>query len=501
MEPRTFSDDIRSNHDAAANEAAAWGPYDAWIGGESTPSESGERFETRDPAVDEPITTVARCDAEDVDDAISAADEAFESGWSTYTPAERSAAMRDWIDVLRDHRDELGLLESLDTGKPVDSATNEVDRFLEFLDYYASIVRADQGRQLPIGDESHAYIKSEPYGVAGLVLPWNYPLVLASWKIGPALAAGNTVVAKPAETSPLSLTRAAQLSAGVLPDGVFNVVHGFGDETGAALTSHPGVDKLSFTGEDATGELVMSAAAANITPVTLELGGKSPFLVFPDADLESTAEIVARSIFYNTGQSCNAASRVLVHEDVHDEFVEAFLTEARTYEPGDPLAPGTVIGPLASQEQYEKVTNYVEVGIEEGASLVQGGDRPSGESFASGWFFEPTVFVDATNDMRIAQEEIFGPVQTIISFESYEEAITLANDVEYGLAAGVATNDLSLAHRVANDVEAGNVWVNKYGSTPTGGSFGGFKRSGIGRECGVDALEHYTQRKTVNIDL
>lgn len=286
----------------------------------------------------------------------------------------------------------------------------------------------------------------------------------------------------------------------MLPDGVLNVVNGYGTEAGAPLIEHAGIDKLSFTGSVPVGKSVMRAAAEHVTPVTLELGGKSPFVVFPDADVQQAAETSAAGIFYNAGQSCDACSRILVHEDVREEFTDAFLGAASAWEPGDPLADETTMGPLTFADQHEKVTNYVEVGQEEGATLVHGGGSPDGD-LAAGYFVEPTVFDDVDNDMRIAQEEIFGPMQTIIGFSEYEEAIELANDVDYGLAAGVATRDAAMAHRAAADIQAGSIWVNEYHGGGPGIPFGGFKASGIGRECAKEALDEYTHTKSVNIAL
>ena len=495
-----YDGSIEKNHREAIEQATTDRTFANWIDGEAVTASTDETFETIDPAVSVPITAVPRSGASDVDRAVSAARGAMDGEWGETTAAERSRMIREWVQTLRDHVDELALLESLDVGKPLAHAAGEIEKALEFLEYYASVGRAQEGTQVPVSEDSHVYTRREPYGVVGAVVPWNFPLVLASWKLGPALAAGNAVVLKPAEDSPLTATRVAQLSKDIFPDGVLNVVHGYGEEAGAPLSAHEDVDKLSFTGEDVTGEAVMESAASNITPVTLELGGKSPFVVFPDADLEKAVETVAGGIFYNTGQSCDAPSRVLVHEDVHEEFVDRLVEAAESYEIGDPLVEGTTLGPLASQAQHEKVTGYVETGQDEGATLVAGGDQPGGD-LEDGWFVEPTVFDDVDNDMRIAREEIFGPVETINTFATYEEAIEIANDTEFGLAAGIATEDTDLAHRAAADLEAGSVWVNTYGSTVTGGPFGGYKRSGIGRECGQDALEYYTQTKTVNIEL
>ncbi len=496
-----FTDTIYRNHERAISEATADVQFDAWIDGTSAASDTGRRFETQTPAVDETITTVPRCDSEDVDAAVDAAEAAFESTWESLTAGERSDAILEWTSALRANSDELALLESLDAGKPIENAKYEVGKALDYIEYYAHVVRGEQGHQIPVADDVHAFTKREPYGVAGLVVPWNYPLILTAWKLGPALAAGNTVVLKPAEQTPLSATRIAQLSAGILPDGVLNVVHGFGDEVGAPLTRHEGVSKLSFTGEDTTGETVMKAAAEGITPVTLELGGKSPFVVFPDADLEKAASIAAEGVFYNTGQSCEAFSRTLVHEDVHDEFMELFESEAAARSIGDPLREETTTGPLASKQQYEKVKEYVELGRREGATVVRGGGTDLLDDENAGWYIEPTIFDDVTNDMRIAQEEIFGPVASVITFSDYNEAIAIANDVDFGLAAGVATTDLSLAHRAADDIRAGTVWVNQYGRLVPGTPFGGYKRSGIGRECAKETLKEYQQTKTINIQI
>jgi aldehyde dehydrogenase (NAD+) len=492
---------IEANHREAIEQATTNRSFANWIGGESVAAATDETFDALDPAVAAPITAIPRSGPADVERAVDAAREAIDGEWGETTAAERARVLREWVETLREHVDELALLESLDVGKPLGHAHGEIEKALEFLEYYASVSRAQEGIQVPVSNDAHVYTRQEPYGVVGAIVPWNFPLVLASWKLGPALAAGNAVVLKPAEDSPLTATRVAQLSKDVLPDGVLNVVHGYGEEVGAPLAGHDGVDKLSFTGEDVTGETVMRTAADAITPVTLELGGKSPFLVFPDADLDAAVETVAGGIFYNTGQSCDAPSRVLVHEDVHDEFVDRFVEAAESHAIGDPLVEETTMGPLASQAQYEKVTDYVDAGLDEGATLVAGGDRPAGDELEDGWFVEPTVFDDVDNEMRIAREEIFGPVETINTFSEYEEAISIANDTPYGLAAGVATENTDLAHRAAADLEAGSVWVNTYGSTVTGGPFGGYKRSGIGRECGKDALEYYTQTKTVNVEL
>lgn len=501
MSETQFTATLQQNHERAIKQATADIEFNAWVDGESYITSDERRFETYDPTIDEVITTVPRCGSKDADRAVEAATQAFEGEWSEMTVAERSDRILEWAEKLREHTDELALLESLDTGKPLDNAAYETDRALDFIKHYAHIIRGEHGEQLPIADDAHAYTRDEPYGTVGLIVPWNYPLLLTSWKLGPALAAGNTVVLKPAENTPLTATRIAQLSANILPEGVLNVVHGFGDEVGAPITNHGDIRKISFTGEDATGEVIMEAAAGQITPVTLELGGKSPLLVFPDADIEQAVSIAAEGVFYNTGQSCDAFSRTLVHEAIHDEFMERFVAAAADHHVGDPLQDGTTMGPLASEQQYQKFRNYVDIGIDEGATLTHGGEAVSNDPQQDGWFVEPTIFDDVDNDMRIAQEEIFGPVASVISFSDYAEAIEIANDVEYGLAAGIATEDLSLAHRAAAEIEAGSVWINQSSRIVPGTPFGGYKRSGIGRECGKEALNQYRQTKTVNIKL
>ncbi len=491
---------MKERHSEAIERATTDLRFEHWIDGESTDSADGTTFETTDPAVSMPIASVSSGKSTDIDRAVSAARGAFEAEWRKTTPRSRAKRIREWTTLLRARVDELARLESLDTGKPLEYARDEVGDTIEYLEYYASVAQAHEGAHLPQGTDNHVYIRNEPYGVAGQILPWNYPLNLFGWKVGAALAAGNTVVCKPSEEAPLSITRAAQLSADALPDGVLNVVNGFGTEAGAPLTQHDDVDKLSFTGSVPVGKQVMTAAADGVTPVTLELGGKSPFVVFPDADIEQAATTAAAGIFYNTGQSCDACSRVLVHEDVHGEFTDAFLAATDGWTAGDPLLEGTTLGPLTFEEQHDKVSKYVDIGREEGATIVYGGESPAGE-YDDGQFFEPTVFDDVDNDMRIAQEEIFGPIECIITFGDYEEAIELANDVEYGLAAGVATRDATTAHRAAADIRAGSIWVNEYHGGGPGIPFGGFKASGIGRECAKQTIDEYTQSKAVNIAL
>lgn len=491
------SSQIRTRHEQAREEAIAMGEFAAWIDGD--PHRTGETFETIDPVINEPITTVPRCSSEDVDRAVESAWRAFEKGWSDTTPSERSRLLFDWIEVLQDHVDELTHIECLDTGKPITDVRSEVEGAIETLEYYASVCRTQGGRQIPAQEDLHLYTRHEPYGVVGQIVPWNFPIWASAWKLGPALAAGNTVVLKPSGDSPLTALRIAELSSGVFPDGTINVITGLGTEVGEPLTQHDGVRKISFTGSTAVGEEVMKAAAGHIAPVTLELGGKSPFIVFPDANLDKVVDAVADGIFYATGQICDAFSRALVHEDVHNEFVDRFVEKSESYTLGDPLKKETTMGPLTSASQYETVMEYIDVGRRE-ADLLTGGSSPADGSLGD-WYVEPTVFGGVTNDMRIVQEEIFGPVQTINTFSSYEEAIELANDTEFGLAAGIGTERTALAHDAAADLDAGVVYVNEYGPILPEAPYGGFKASGIGRDLGTEALNHYRRTKSVYVNL
>jgi len=499
MAKRETRDAIRERHLQAHDDALDGLTIEAWIGGESVGSD--ETMATRDPVVDEPIVEIPVCGTDEVDRAVSAAWDAFDGEWSDTTPADRSRLLFEWIDALEEHLEELTMLECLDTGKPLEHARGEVEGAISTLEYYASVVRAQTGEQIPAQTDLHMYTRTEPFGVVGQITPWNFPAWAAAWKLGPALAAGNCSVLKPSAHAPLTTVRMAQLATDVLPDGVVNVVTGDGSTTGGALVEHDDVRKVSFTGSGNVGKHIMKAAAERIAPVTLELGGKSPFIVFPDADLETAVQAAADGVYYSTGEICDAFSRVLVHEDVHDEFVDRFVEKSESYVLGDPLDDETTMGPLTNEEQFEAVSEYVEVGQTEGATLATGGGPPDDSELDDGHYFEPTVFTDVDNDMRIAQEEIFGPVQTIQSFDDYDEAIELANDTEFGLAAGIGTESTDVAHNAAADLEAGIVYVNAYGPIRSEGPYGGFKKSGIGRDLGEAALEHYRQTKTVYVNL
>lgn len=496
--PEYYSGEILDNHREAIETATETIETDLFIGGEFQEPEDGEYFETRDPAVNEPIAEIARGQAADVDNAVSAAKEAA-SEWADTVPPERQDVLGELAERVRDNLDEFALLESLDSGKPLDVAEGEIKRGIKYLEYYAGLSRSIEGKQLPYDSDALIYTRREPYGVVGQIIPWNFPFVMVAYKVGPALATGNTTVLKPAEQTSLTALRFAKEAQEVVPDGVINVVTGYGSEVGEPLTSHNEVRKIAFTGSTKVGQSIMRNAANRAAPVTLELGGKSPFIVFPDADIDVAVESVAGVMYYNTGQSCDAPSRVFVHEDVEEEFMNAFRERTAEEVVGDPLREGTTMGPLASEAQFDKVTNYFDVAEEEGVTIDAGGDTPQGSDYEHGWFVNPTVFSDATNDMRVAQEEIFGPCETIITWSDYDEMIEQANDTEYGLAAGMATDNASLAHETAEKLEAGNIWVNKYATLPPGVPFGGYKQSGLGREHSRESLLAYTRCKTVDI--
>jgi aldehyde dehydrogenase (NAD+) len=498
--PEFYSGSLLDNHREAIEKATATVETDLFIGGEFRSPTAGDYFETKDPAIDEPITSVARGRAEDIDDAVTAA-KAVEEEWGDTVPPERQDVLRDLAEGVRDNIEEFTLLESLDSGKPLGVARGEIERGIKYLEYFAGVTRSIEGTQLPYDADAHIYTRREPYGVVGQIVPWNFPFVMVCYKVGPALATGNTTVLKPAEQTPLTALRFAKVAQDVVPDGVINIVPGFGDEAGEALTSHSDVRKISFTGSTKVGQKIMRNAANRAAPVTLELGGKSPFIVFPDADIDAAVDAVAGVMYYNTGQSCDAPSRVFVHEDIKEEFMNAFVERTAEETVGDPLQEGTTMGPLVSEAQFDKVTNYLDIADEEGVSVPAGGDIPQGDEYDDGWFVNPTVFADADNDMRIAQEEIFGPYETVMTWSDYDEMIQQANDTEYGLAAGMATEDLSLAHETAEKLEAGNIWVNKYATLPPGVPFGGYKQSGLGREHSREAMLAYTRTKTVDIAL
>jgi phenylacetaldehyde dehydrogenase len=471
------------------------------IGRERRESRDGVELVSIDPSTGEPLARFAEAGPADVDRAVAAARAALEApDWRDIAPRDRARLMLRLADALDEHVDELARLEALDTGKPLANArTVDVPNAAEHLRYFAGWVTKIEGATIPTAPGQLIYTRREPVGVCALIVPWNYPLLLASWKLGPALACGNAVILKPAEQTPLTALRLGELALDAgFPPGVVNVLTGRGETTGAALVCHPGVDKVSFTGSTEVGRAI--AASAALKRVSLELGGKSPNLVFADADLDAAAEASAWGVFYNSGEDCTAASRLLVEDTVFDDVVVRMAERARAIRVGRSLEPGSEIGPLISAEHRARVETLVAAARDDGAIVVAGGGRPAG--LDDGFFVEPTVVIGADNDARIAQEEVFGPVVTVIPFGSEDEAVALANATRYGLAGGVWTGDVGRAHRVAARLRAGTVWINHYGAQDPAAPFGGFKDSGHGREHGAAALSLYLETKTVwaNID-
>jgi aldehyde dehydrogenase (NAD+) len=472
-----------------------------FVDGEWVEAGSGSRIAVHDPTTGEQLTTVPEAGEADVDTAVAAAGRAYDETWSESTASERQTVLNAVADRVEEASERLATIETLENGKPLSLAKGLTAGVADHFRYFAGAARTNQGTTVPAGTDQTVMTFREPYGVVGTIIPWNFPMLTAAWKVAPALATGNTVVLKPAEETPLSMLALLEEVADVLPDGVLNVVTGRGEPTGAALASHPGVDKLSFTGSTEVGKAVMHSAAEDVTDVTLELGGKSPLIVFDDADVELAGQVAADAIFSNTGEDCTAASRLFVHADVKDAVLDALIAAAEEYVPGDPLVESTTLGPKVSVEQCERTLGYVEAARQDGATISLGGEPPEADSLAPGSFVQPTVIKDIAHDHEAVQEEIFGPVLTVFEWTDYDEMMTLANDVDYGLAAGVVTENVNAAHRTARDLEAGTVWVNQYQSFPAGMPFGGYKESGIGRETALETLDVYTQTKSVNLSI
>lgn len=470
-----------------------------WINGEEVDAASGATFDVMNPATGDVLATVAQGGAEDADRAVAAAKAALGSkAWVRMGATARSRALHRYADLVIEHMDELAELECRNVGKAISSVKAEIFGAAEVFRYFASGLTGHVGSATPLlGGSLMSYERKEPIGVCGQIVPWNYPLMMASWKLAPALAAGCTVVLKPATYTPLTALRLGQLASEAgFPGGVVNVVPGPGSSMGAHIVQHPDVDKVAFTGDTSTGIEIMKMAAPGMKRLTLELGGKSPNLVFADADMASAVPSSVWSIFYSAGQSCEARSRILVERSIHDEFVERFVATAGKLNVGDPLDPATHVGSLIGEGQLATVNGYVETGVAEGATVSLGGARLGGD-LAAGSFYAPTVLTGVTNDMRVAQEEIFGPVVTIIPFEDEADGIRLANDVEYGLMATVWTGSDSRGHRVASAIKSGMVGVNVPYTAFPGVPFGGYKMSGFGRELSLDSLDEYTETKGV----
>jgi betaine-aldehyde dehydrogenase len=486
----------------ALSSSSVYGIQRLYIGGEYVEATAGATFDSFDPATGERLATVQQASAADVDRAVASARDA-QCEWATLGAMARSRILRRAVELLRARNDELAELEMRDTGKPI-AETRSVDIVTgaDVIEYYAGLAPALEGRQIPLREDSFVYTRREPLGVCAGIGAWNYPIQIACWKSAPALAAGNAMVFKPSEVTPLCTLKLAEIytEAGV-PPGVFNVVQGDGT-IGAMLAAHEGIAKVSFTGGVETGKKVMSlAGASTLKEVTMELGGKSPLIVFDDADLERAADIAVTANFFSAGQVCTNGTRVFVHRSVKDAFAALVVERVRRIRVGKPSDPATNFGPLASAAQLDKVLGYIASGLREGARLLVGGTRLADGEYARGQYVAPTVFADCRDDMRIVREEIFGPVMCLLEFEDEDEAIARANATHYGLAAGVVTESLSRAHRAIHRLEAGIGWINTWGESPAQMPVGGYKQSGIGRENGVTTLEHYTQIKSVQVEL
>ncbi|NPC93081.1 aldehyde dehydrogenase family protein [Bacillus sp. WMMC1349] len=471
-----------------------------YINGEFVPSTLNKTFETPNPATGETLATLYEAGVEDVDKAVKAAREAFDHGeWRTMDPAERSRLMYKLADLMEEHKTELAQLETLDNGKPISETTiADLPLSIEHMRYYAGWVTKITGQTIPVNGSYFNYTRHEPVGVVGQIIPWNFPLLMAMWKMGAALATGCTIVLKPAEQTPLSALYLAELidQAG-FPKGVINIIPGFGETAGEALTSHDLVDKLAFTGSTEIGKKIMEKASKTLKRVTLELGGKSPNIILPDADLNKAIPGALAGVMFNQGQVCSAGSRVFIQKDHYDKVVEEMVSYSKSMRQGAGLHEDTQLGPLVSKEQHERVLSYIEKGSLEGAKIATGGTCP----YEQGYFVSPTVFSHVDDDMTIAKEEIFGPVLAAIPYDTIDEVIERANGTEYGLAAGVWTENLKNAHHIADRLQAGTVWVNCYNVFDAASPFGGYKQSGLGREMGSYALNNYTEVKSVWLNL
>lgn len=486
-EDKQFATEVKRDH------------YKMVINGEAVDAISGETINVYNPATGEQIAEVPKAGIEDIDQAVAAARNAFDHGkWKKYPVGKRARVLNKIASIMRSRFKELVEIEVINSGKTLSAAQGQVSQAIEDFEFYAGAIVGHRGEVNNVPGRFFNYTQKEPVGVAAQIIPWNYPLMMAAWKVAPAIAVGCSVILKPASLTPITAIILGEIchEAGV-PEGVVNVVTGPGVKIGSYLTEHEGVDKVAFTGETSTGKDIMSKASQTLKRVTLELGGKSPNLVFPDADMEAAVNGSVYGIFYNTGQSCEARSRMFVHEDIYEAFLEKFLAQTKQLVLGDPLSSESHVGAIISQSQLDKIHEYVEEAVKDGAKVESGGEAIKVEGFENGYWYAPTVITNVTNDMKIAQEEIFGPVVVVMKFSDEKEAIKLGNDTEYGLAAAIWATDQGLIKRVSDGLQAGVIMVNCPFSAMPGTPFGGYKQSGFGRELSIESLDLYTETKSI----
>ncbi len=492
-----------TERDVATTAPETLKTYSLLIDGKSVPGANGKTFDTVSPTTNQPIGRVPLAGVEDAERAIKAARKAFDEGpWPRWTPLERSRALHRVSQILRDRIDEISTLETMNCGKIIVESRADVTASANCFEYYGNLATQLWGEQIPMNGPLLDYTLREPVGVCAQIVPWNFPLLMAAWKLAPALAAGNTLILKPASATPLTAILLGEIcrDAGI-PDGVVNVITGPGGEIGEVLVGSPLVDKVAFTGETATGRRIMELAAGTIKKVTLELGGKSPNIVFPDADIDEAVNGSLFAIYANAGQRCTARTRLFLHKSIYDDFTRAFVDKARKIRVGDPLDFETQMGPVISPQQRDRVLNYCQLAVEDGAELLSGGKRVTTSELADGNFVEPTVFGNVRSDMRLAQEEVFGPILAVLPFETEDEVVKAANSTIYGLAATIWTKDIKRAHTMARRLQAGNVSINYPTVNPPEAPFGGYKQSGLGRELSRHVMDLYTQVKNVVVNL